>query len=397
MKILLNLLPLKTGGGVQVALDFLENVAQYGRSHEWFVICREEMPFERYCKHHIKLAARVADNLFSRARFEWLEHSKLSKSIKPDVALTLFGPHLRVEDAINIGGCAYSNLFYPEIDFWQGLPPHKKLTKRIKDQLRLQRLKKNDITIFETEDLAKRAKTLLPSKQRVTFLRPACSSLVMDDSHHPATRSLCKKIPSSFNITLISGYHPNKNIEFLATTARELKRKGIFNVCFILTLPPSHPKVQAFFKRVQNEGLVDYFYNLGPIPQEGCAEVYKACHASILPSNLESFSNMIAESWAMRKPLLISDQSWSRGLCEDGAIYYPHLDSVELANKIIGLKSGQLNIDESIKRGLDQLNKYPSSKDRFAQYLQLIENSVFSDIESALQEHQPQSQTQAHP
>lgn len=397
MKILLNLLPLKTGGGVQVALDFLENIAQYGKQHEWLVICRAGMPFEQYCKRHIKLVARVADNLPSRAKFEWLGYAQISKTLQPEVALTLFGPHLRIQGAVNIGGCAYSNLFYPEIDFWQGLPSHRKLIKKVIDQLRFKRLAHNDITIFETEDLAKRAKKILQPKQKVTFIRPACSSLVNKDRSHTATQSKCQKIPKAFTITLISGYHPNKNIEFLASVARELKRMGEIGICFVLTLPPSNPKVQEFFTGVKNANLGAYFYNLGPVPQAGCAEVYRACDAAILPSNLESFSNMIAESWAMQKPLLISDQSWSRSICADGAIYYPHLKPAELARKIVALKSGEINVQACIARGLNQLNQYPTSHDRFVQYLQLIEQTASSDIESTLPEHPPQSQTQAHP
>lgn len=382
MKILLNLLPLRTGGGVQVALDFLENVANHGKNHEWFIICRKGMPFEHYCRGHIKLQARVSDNILSRAKFEWVDYPILGNTLQPEIALTLFGPHLRVHRAVNVGGCAYSNLFYPEIDFWKGHPPHIKVIKRIIDKYRLNSLLNNDITIFETEDLAYRAKKILNLDQKITFIRPSCSSLVTKWRTHSATRAKCHDIPKGFNIALLCGYHPNKNIEFLLSVANELKRMGQTKICFVLTLPPANSKARKILSKIKNKCLSSYFFNLGPIPQEGCAEVYRTCDAAILPSNLESFSNMIAESWAMEKPLIISDQSWSRSICGEGAIYYPHLDPLGLASVITALKSGEIDTQDCIRRGLTQLANYPSSENRFTEYLQLLENSVTSDTES---------------
>jgi glycosyltransferase involved in cell wall biosynthesis len=397
MKILLNLLPLKTGGGVQVALDFLNNIKNHGNNHEWHVICRKEMPFIKLCEGNIKLAATVSDNLLSRIKYEWITHVSVANKIQPKVALTLFGPHMRVNSAVNIGGCAYSNLFYPEINFWKDVPIQKRWIKRLIDHFRKSRLAKNDISVFETEELASRAKQIMQSGKKTICIKPSCSNLVTIGSYHTPTREQCKSIPAGFKITLISGYHPNKNIEFLGRVAIELKKMNALDICFVLTLPTTNPNVSRFLSSICAQGLSKYFHNLGPIPQAGCAEVYRACNAAVLPSNLESFSNMIAESWAMNRPLFISEQSWATSICHDAALYYKHLDAKDLAEKILSLKNGETDYQLYIEKGMNQLAKYPDSRERFEQYLELIETAATNGNGSPSQAHPQQLKKVARP
>ncbi len=378
MNIMLNFLPLKTGGGVQVALDFLQQAKRYGGDHKWFLVARAGGPFSDYQgTYNISVVELVKDNLASRLYFEYFGCKPLLKRYSPDVVYTQFGPHWPGCDLPNVAGCAYSNLFYPELNFWGALPLRKRVIKKLIDSQRLSRILKADVRVFETQDLAERAKEQyqLPS-QGVTYVRAAASSLVTPDSRHEQTKLKCEQLPNRFKVLLLSGYHPNKNIEFLVDTATELKKKQIDDICFVLTLPEHQTEVIALMQKVETLGLQAYIYNFGTVPQEGCCELYRACDAAILPSTLESFSNMIAESWAMSKPLFMSDLSWCRSLCNEGALYYQFLDSNSLIEKIQVLKA-ELELQQAlIEKGLVELQKYPTARQRFESYLSIIEAAV---------------------
>jgi glycosyltransferase involved in cell wall biosynthesis len=374
---MLNFLPLKTGGGVQVAFDFLNQAKLYGREHHWYLVARDLGPFASFndCKN-ITLVKLVPDNLFSRLFFEYFGCKKLIKKYNPDLIYTQFGPHWPGTKKLNIAGCAYSNLFYPELDFWGALPCRKKWVKLFIDRHRLKRVLAVDEVIFETEDLKNRAISQYQLKaESVHCVKAAVSSLVGESSSHEDTRILCESIPEGFRVVLLSGYHPNKNIELLVRAAAELKKQSIDDVVFVTTLPLGHPGTEAIAALSRQLGVEKQMFNLGPIPQAGCVELYRVANAAILPSKLESFSNMIAESWATNVPLLISDLSWARSLCGDGAIYFDYNSELDLASKIIAIKESPNLVEDTLSAGSDALRTYPSSRMRFEGYLEIISDA----------------------
>lgn len=78
MDIILNFIPLKQGGGVQVGLDFLNQAKQYGRDHIWHVVVTENTPFSAYqYSDNIKLSAVIKNNIVSRLLFEYFGCKKL--------------------------------------------------------------------------------------------------------------------------------------------------------------------------------------------------------------------------------------------------------------------------------------------------------------------------------
>jgi len=376
LRVLLNFLPLKTGGGVQVAMDFLRQAERYGKEHEWFIVARQGGAFSSYGgTANIKLVQSVPDNIVSRLFFEYYGCKKLIREIDPALIYTQFGPQWPAAKCINVVGCAYSNLFYPELDFWGKLPWAKRLIKRVIDGQRLRRVLQADVRIFETKDLADRAVDQYGlDEQEVKFVRAAASSLVAKDAYHAETMERCKRIPAGINILLLAGYHPNKNIEFLVDAAQVLRERKMKGVRFVLTIPANRVEARRLLDRVEQLGLGDFIFNFGPVAQQGCVELYRACDFTVLPSTLESFSNMIAESWAMEKPLLISDLSWCRSLCSDAAIYYDYLNPCSLVDKIqLLIDSDQASI---VAAGTAQLASYPTSEQRFKNYLDIIESST---------------------
>lgn len=376
MNIVLNFVPLKSGGGVQVGLDFIEQLRRSGKRHQWFLVATEGTPLSRTqeCRH-LQVVKKVGNSIWSRLWFEYFGCRNLTANLKADLVYTQFGPQWPGASVINIVGCAYSNLFYPEIDFWGRLPFLKRVARICVDVMRMWRLRRAHHVIFETEDLAQRAVSLTGLKaERVSWVKPSISSLVALDKMHAPTRELFEALPPGFKVLLLSTYNPNKNIELLPHIANALRERDPYNdVLFVITLPPRSGDLERIMRAARELGIEKRIANVGPIQHEGCSEAYRATDLVILPSQLESFSNTIAEAWTMQRPLLISDMDWARSLCGAGAAYFQYRDPQSAAEQIIRLRSDVGYYRNLVSEGERMLHTYPLPGDRFRQYLSIIE------------------------
>ena len=377
MDVLLNFLPLKSGGGLQVGLDFLEHAQRASAQHRWFLVASEGTPLaHRRGASSVQVSKVVSRSTGARLWFETVGCRELLRRHRPAVIYTQFGTQWPgAADRVNVVGCAYSNLCYPEIDFWQRLPTPQRQWRQARDRLRRRRVQQADAVIFETEDLAERGIHHLGLKpDRVHVVRASASTLVGPESRHLETAQRCETLPQGFRVLLLSVYHPNKNFEMLPRVAHALRqRAGDEDTVFIVTLPTQSSHWRDLAARASALGVADRLFNFGPVPQEGCAELYRACDAVILPSQLESFSNTIAEAWTLGRPLLTSDLPWARGLCADAAAYFEYDSANAAAERLCELRSDAAHREQLVEAGYRQLMRYPSSAQRFAGYMSILE------------------------
>lgn len=378
MNILLNFVPLKSGGGLQVGLDFVHQAKLHGAAHTWYLVATAGTALSRIePQANFVVAQLVSRNRLARLWFEYFGCGRLTRRIRPDVIYTQFGPHWPGAHAfVNVVGCAYSNLVYPEVDFWDRLDAPRRWLKKGIDRMRKRRLRQADVVVFETDDLAARAVRVLGlDGARVHVVRPSISSLVNPMAAHAKTRERCRALPVGFRVLLLSTYNPNKNIELLAEVAKVLADEhGDKDTVFIITLPPDAATTRSILAKADRLGVASRVHNFGPVDHEGCTEIYRCCDAVILPSQLESFSNTIAEAWIMERPLLVSDMEWARALCGDGAAYFRFGDSHDAAARIDEIKRNEPLRRDLVARGRSVLASYPTADLRFRRYLDIIEH-----------------------
>lgn len=378
MRIVLNFLGLKTGGGAQVGLDFIEQVKRHGKDHEWFLVATQGTPLESVePTENFRLVATVPVNLVARAWFEHFACRALIRRIRPDIVYTQFGGHWPGATVPHVTGCALPYVAYPEgISLWKGEPFFRRLRLHLHIDYIARQLKRAQKIIFETHVMAERTcRNLNLDSRKISVVLPACSSLVQPGQHHAETALRCQNIPSGFKVVFLSNYYPHKNFFLLPRIAEALRDNyQIQDVIFVLTLPEGHRATSALLRDAKVRGVESMIFNLGPIPQEGCAELYSVADAVILPSRLESFSNTIAEAWAMEKPLLISDLDWARESCGDGALYFDCDNPGDAAAKIYALKEHPQMASKLVEAGKIRRDSYPSSEQRFLEYLRIIQD-----------------------
>lgn len=375
LTVFLNLVPLRTGGGVQQAIGFIHALPKSDSQHRWVIAIRDGVnALEDACNEQPWPVVRIADSLPSRARFELFGGAAIERQHNVDITYTFFGPQCFGMSSPQVVGCAYSNLLYPEVAFWEHEHRTKKLLRAVVDKYRKWRLVSADLAIFETEDLAIRATTVLGMEsKKVGWLKPLPSIVAHTPNPSDELNQKLASLPKGFTILSICGFHPNKNLDVLPKVAADLReRHPGLAVNFLMTLPDTGDW-QAFTRLIQRYGVESSFFNLGVIPQTDVAAVFSISDAAYVGSRLESFSNTILESWAMDAVLLLPDLQWARGIANDAAQYFKYRETASLADKIAELCGDRSLVASTVAAGRKQLATYPDANLKLEQIERLLE------------------------
>lgn len=366
MSLLINLIPLEAGGGLQNACSFLL-AAPLGRDCE--VHARRLKSIQSaLAKREIPLRA-IPHGAMYRLRAEW---GIARKGDGKQVCFTLFGPPPVFSKGrlINVVGCAYANLFYPELDFWSNHKGLARLKKTVIDWYRRWGIARADYWIFETDAIARRAiERFSFPPDRVFVVRMAPSRLVLESV---TTRTFPELPPDRFLTLYLAGPHPNKRIGALIDVALALHARADTRFCFVLTLPPDAPQTRLLMERIARYGLERYFVNVGTVKPEHAGALIRRCHAMCNLARLESFSSNFVEAWAMRKPLLVTDADWSRASCADGAVYVHPERPQTIVAALQRLHEDKDFYASLVARGAGVLDTYPSAEQKAEHYLEII-------------------------
>lgn len=376
MHTLLNLVAIKAGGGQQVGLGFLESLAAAGgHGHTWTVVTTAGTAvsealgrYPDFCK------VDIAPDPVSRLRFEGGGGRRLVRDVGADAVLTLFGGGLRAPGVVSVVGSAYSNLYFPEIDFWDGWPPLKRAAYRLRDRVRLRSTLQMDGWIFETEAIEQRAQTLfgLPASRTTTVL-PAASAVALSGEADPQVRAALAALPEACYVLFLSGWHRNKSLDLLPAVAHELRRRGHDDVRFLITAPPDDPAGAEILREAERMGVGEALCAFGSVPPAAVRAVVERCDAVALLSRLESFSNNVIEAWTLDRPLVITDAEWSRSTCGEAAEYVDTSSPAEVAAGLIrALERGRAS--ELVAAGHERSRQFADNDTRCRETVAFVES-----------------------
>lgn len=373
MRILVNLATLKRGGGQTVGLNFLTTLFTGGYDLNDFVfVATKNSEIHKYLASNSNIKYLTVPKIpIQRMLFEYLFGLFLIKKFRIDVVYTIFGLGLYPRNVFQVIGSADSNLFFPEIDFWEGFNIFGQLQKNLIDKYRIFGLKRANAVIFENESMLERAKVLYKIRKAV-FIKPSFNdvfkkSAIIIDSDIMAAKGL-----------FFCGWQKNKNYLIVPRIASELKKRKI-NYQFIITankdFSKNHLEFSRLLKKYEVENMVAI---IGEIRKEEISSLYEQVSHVFLLSKLESFSNNILESWYFKKPLIISDEIWSNSICKDAAFYVNRNNVEQICNLIEMLLLKPDVVNAKILSGLMEFGTYPSSHQKIRQELDFIKHSYDS-------------------
>lgn len=362
MKLIINVSNNLGGGGLQVALSFLNECVGYPEN-----------------EYHVFLGANTA-NQIDQGRFpgnfvfydiptiplrklgqylSWLE-----KSIRPDCVFTVFGPSYWRPVSKHVEGFARGYWIYPESSFFKTMAPLQKIFYRIRKNIKLFFFKREaDAYVVETEDANKRLRRLFGTDQVYTVSN-TCGAQYFHAQSFAA--KLPEKQPGEFRLVTLSAYYPHKNLEIIPKTLDALKGKpGSEKIRFALTLQPED------YRRIIPVRYRDRVYNAGPVPAAEGPSLYKECDAMFLPTMLECFSASYPEAMAMGLPILTSDLDFAHSICGDAALYFDTLAPRDAGGKIMDLLNDRALYGDLVGKGKQRLSTFNTAKERAERYLEL--------------------------
>lgn len=341
----------RSGGGLQVAMGVLDALASSKFASAATVLVERGSAL-----HHraTELQMRVAPVNGSKTAQLWRQVGfPLPWSRESDhICYTVFGPPSQYRRSrLKVAGVAYSNLFYPEVEFWKSESRVKRLVRRAIDAYRLNRVLKADILVFETTAVQQRA---IMQHDRLAISNTLVFPPAPAREFGPVERTERKVAEPARPLGLLAaGWHPNKNLSIIPQVADEFARRGVpFD--FVLTLEEESPGGKSLARASERLRVRDRLQLVGRIEARRMPELVRSCSVVLLISELESFSNNIIEAFACQVPLVVSDRDWARSICGDAAQYCNPLDPKDIADALLAATETTRR-NELVARGSERL------------------------------------------
>lgn len=337
---------IKTGGGVQIALNRLPLLTQslIDRGLRLSVLLPSSGPLAKLELPTGIETLRSPNNWAARILFEYIHLPAWMNKNAIKGIYTVFGfglPHPK--HIKSIVSTANATTCYPDSPYWHRLNTAQYLKRRLYTRLRQNRLTKADYWVFETEIMRERSCIHLGlPKEKTQVINPSPTSFL---ANKPAMEYSQKK---SFVITLLTGNESHKNLDCFVRICEKLSQIQATNIRFNITLTKEQLSLVA--PKNLNLNRLDNINYLGKLPQNSLQSLYDETDIIMNLSELESFSNNYMEAWKAGIAQICSDRDFSRHICRDSALFIEPFDTEKSAYQITQLISNP-----------DELNKLAAS------------------------------------
>lgn len=364
MNVLINLIPIKKGGGQQVATNFVIQTLKRRDVVPTFLVT-EGTNIHRLLEKEKSNLVIIKDSIRHRVAFQLLELNNVIEKYEINIIYTLFGPGLHSSKVKSVTGSAYSNIYFPEIPFWEEYPIVQRIKRSIIDRYRLKSTLRSSAIIFENESMLRRAHSLFKfPKEQTIYIPPSISEHTSTEPSASFIKRLGAINKDQYNILILSGWHKNKKIESIPYILSELNKKGEKDVRFIISVDPDNIQSIKLMEKARELGVEGQILLFGSVKPEEVYPLFEKIDSVMLLSLLESFSNNIIEAWNFQKLLFISNEEWSRAICKDGAVYVDRNDVFDISDKIIKFKTDSGLRNNIISNSINIFQTYPTPEEK---------------------------------
>jgi len=372
MKLLINTASTFKGGGVQVALSFLEECKSipgneyhviYGNSLNDLINVDSFPSNFTFYFIHFRPAQRVFSLKPGKTFFREIE-----KKIQPDAVFTTSGPAYWRPKAPHLAGYNLPHYIYWESPYFKMIPVLNKMKWYLKGKVIRHFFKKDaDAYVVQSDDVNQRLKNWLGTG-KVYTVSNTCSSFFRNPPGF--TDKLPGRKKGEFRLLTLSAWYPHKNIDIIPLVIEYLPEYFRPVIRFVLTLP------DETYLNIIPEKFRSYVYNTGPVSPEECASLYSECDALFMPSLLECFSASYPESMIMKKPIITTGLGFAKGICREAALYFEPANPKSAADTIIKIADDKSLQQKLIEKGLDRLTYFSTPAERAEKYLQICKKMV---------------------
>lgn len=378
MKLMIDASLQSVGGGVQVAVNFINNILNSHFADELLIVVSPQVDKQINSSLKNNVNYYVFDNARGFLKFwQGVQLSKLEKEFKPNLVFIVFGPSYWKPKAKSIQGFAIPHIVYPQISdlLYKDKPINKILLNLLLKIKKNQILNNYEYMVVETETF-KRLVT-----EKIGFEKD--NIYIIENSFN---KKFNKELILSDNIKksdfmsffVPSSYYSHKNLEVLIDVAYILKNKYNIYLKFNFLIKSDSVEWSKFIDIAKSKDVLSYLNTYGPVNNDEMTRLYGENDFVILPTLAEVSTAVYPESFISKKLVFTSDLDFAKELCGDGAIYFDPLDSSDIALKIYQVINDAELQNKIIEYGSLQLSKkYISPEEKWEKQKKLI-NFVLS-------------------
>ena len=365
MNLLLNLGPIKAGGGETVGINFIKNLDSNGYYNKIFLLVSKGSQLELLSQKLNLSHYSVSNNPIIRVLTEIFIIPFIIRAKNINIIYTLFGFGFFPTLLPQVIGSADSNIYFPEIDFWKDYNILQRIKKKCIDKIRVFGIKRASGVIFENKSMLERGAKLHKIKESI-FIPPSISNYGQNSSKYNESRSI--------NLLFLCGWQKNKNYHLIPDILKQSKDFNLNIHIFFTAKEDNSSEHLSFIEKINEENLENMITMTGYLNKDQLSNIYNITDYILLLSQLESFSNNIIESWYFKRVLVISDLEWAKSICENAAVYVDR-DDVNCILKKIKTCENDINYKKRIiDCGFDKLKSFPNIEQKVKLELNYIKD-----------------------
>lgn len=361
MRILVNAMSIKLGGGLVVLQRFLTEFVAQQPDYEWNVVAnpqvaqqlQKQVPVVHY--HVIPWAERSpVHNSF----FYLFALNRLAKKLKATVLFSQtnylpFRP--AVPSLLLVQNAGHFSRVFDEL--------HKKtfpgLLPRLAWWAKGRRVKKS---VLAASMVTVQTRVLADAIQRETGISSE-RIVVIPHGTGICSSGKIRSFPKRerWRIGYITNYGVQKNFADLFAAVAILKKRGHL-VTLVLTLGQNDPKNRQLLQQASEMGLDDCIENRGSVAAEQVEDLYDSLDLFVFPSLCESFGFPMVEAMSRGLPIVVADVLVNREVCGEAAMVYRPGHADELAERLSVLMNEAEVYCEASCRSIEQSRLFPWSQ-----------------------------------
>lgn len=378
MKLFINTSTLSGTGVTQVAVSFIEECKKV-TEHSYYVLLSSVVASQidqtsfpsNFRFYEMKINPRLLFNGYATRK----KIRDLEREIDPDCVFSIFGPSYWTPKCPHLMGYAYAHYVYPESPYFDIAPSKDLVKSSIYKLLHKYFLKKNGAYyVCETIDVTNRLVRIFNIDARKVYTVSNTYNHFFDNFHSSSSILLpARNKTKEYRFLSLCSFATHKNLDILNKVVPILNsRFNNINIKFVLTVDDDLLK-----SRISHEAIMSII-NLGRIDVSQCPQLYSECDALFLPTLLECFTANYAEAMKMKLPILTSNLSFAKTICNEAAMYFDPLDPEDIVQNIIAIIKDDSIANKLVDAGIRQLQTFNSSAGRAKAYLEICERIKYN-------------------
>lgn len=363
MRIMIDASVCSVGGGVQVALNLLINIAH---DQEFEVICVASPQLDAQLSTDLKkqfMFYMCEENVpLYKKRIQGARIANIEEKYNPDLVFVVFGPSYWRSKAPCLQGFALPLMVYSDTrDYVYKNNIKLKIYQKILNFYKKQQFRKNaDYAVVETHTFKQRLSSFMNfDVSKIFVVENSFNSNFLIESHN---KILCQS--DFLNIFVPSAYYPHKNLKILVDVAYFLKKEFKFKFKFNFLIHKDSEDWKNIISFAKLKNVEEFFSTYGVVPNAKMKELYIINDFVLLPTLAEASTAVYPESFVSKRVLLTSDIDFARELCGNAAVFFDPLNARDIAEKIIAISADKEQQAQLINNGVERVKNFYLTPDQ---------------------------------